>query len=181
MKRGREEIKNIVYCLDASASMELYTDNIIKAMNENIKNLPLEDNIYVTIYKFNDKLTKIREGYVSEITELRKEDYYCCGATSLYDFTCQILKKLTRNTLFIITTDGSDTSSEEFTLEQCKNAIKNAQDTRGIIVIYIAQGNDAIQQGNDLELEDDYILQSQDISQTLSSESCKTLISQYIK
>ena len=183
MKRGRrdEELKHIVYLLDISVSMDGQEKTMVDAINQNIDNLPRREHIFITIYTFNQNLKKIREGLLNEIIPIEYNEYKCWGSTSLYDCSCKILKDLPQDSLLIIATDGADTTSNIYTQNQCRYEMIDAQKSRNITIVYLAEGSEAITQGSSLEINDDFIIQGQDLSQTINSQQLMDIISQSIE
>jgi uncharacterized protein with von Willebrand factor type A (vWA) domain len=182
MKRVRDEnIKQVVYLLDASASMAPIAEETIKAINEAVKSLSLPDDHKILIYSFNEICTCLRDTHINDFTEITTNEYRCFGMTSLYDSLCEIICNTPRNSTLVVATDGTDTSSKKYTEEDCNHFIKDAQTMKKIEIFYIAQGDDAIEQGSRLDIdESNMILSQNNLSQTLTSDMCKTMINKSI-
>ncbi len=184
MKRVRpSNTKYIVYLLDISASMVGQEKTMVDAINSNLKSLPKEDTIDIAIYIFNNTLKRIRKGLLDDITPIEYNEYRCWGSTSLYDFSCDILQDIPQSGILVIATDGADTSSEKYTQLQCKQEMISAQKYRGITIIYVAEGDDAVLQANKLSISDDCVIHAQDndLSQTFNSQHVMDMISQSLE
>ena len=184
MKRVRPSpTKYIVYLLDISASMTGQEKTMVDAINNNLKSLPKEETIDITIYIFNNTLKQIRNGLLNDITPIEYNEYKCWGSTSLYDYSCDILQDIPQSGILVIATDGADTSSSRYTQEQCKNEMISAQKSRGVTIIYVAEGDDAVIQANKLSISEDYVIHAQDndLSQTFNSQQVMDIISQSLE
>jgi len=141
--------------------------------NLNLDNLSENANIYVKIFTFNETLKCIRNAHIKDINYLEPQEYRCWGTTSLFDSIIEVLQDSSDNSIVIIATDGADTSSTQYSEEQCIQEIKSAQSDRNITIFYIAEGEEAATQGSSLDLHDNCIMSQGSLSQSLSSDLFK--------
>ena len=80
----------------------------------------LFDHEYEMLYKRKD---------IGEVKSLTSEEYYVRGSTALLDAIGKTIttldKEIDNNVLFVITTDGMENASVEFSKSQIKSMIKN--------------------------------------------------------
>ncbi|RWS19418.1 putative von Willebrand factor type A domain protein-like protein [Leptotrombidium deliense] len=124
--------------LDESESMTENREIAIKSFNRLLKNQQLvvpdtDDKFYLTI--FNHKIRLVADGkQLSDVKRLKTSDYAPDGSTKLYDAIGRTMNRIEKhekdnNILFIIITDGEDTSSKYFSKQQIFTMIKEKQKT----------------------------------------------------
>lgn len=126
-----EEKIDIIFLLDRSGSMYGSEKDTIGGFNSFIeKEKHNEANANVTTILFDhgyEVLYKRKDLY--EVEELTENEYYVRGSTALLDAIgrtiLSISKEINNKVLFVITTDGYENSSKEFTKDQIKNLINN--------------------------------------------------------
>lgn len=120
---------DIIFLLDRSGSMHGVEKDTIGGFNSFIEDQKkkevkakvttiLFDHGYEVLYKRKD---------LYEVGELTENEYYVRGSTALLDAIGRTIltmdKEIDNEVLFVITTDGYENSSREFTKEQIKNMI----------------------------------------------------------
>ena len=120
---------DIIFVLDRSGSMHGSEKDTIGGFNSFIENQKqkevkakvttvLFDHGYEVLYKRKD---------LYEVEELTENEYYVRGTTALLDAIGRTITSMDRQidnqVLFVITTDGYENSSKEFTKKQIKNMI----------------------------------------------------------
>jgi hypothetical protein len=125
-----EEI-DIIFLLDRSGSMYGSENDTIGGFNSFIENQKRDEaNGKVTTILFDhgyEVLYKRKDLY--DVEKLTTNEYYVRGSTALLDAIGRTIvtldKEIDNKVLFVITTDGYENSSKEFTKNQIKNMIKN--------------------------------------------------------
>ena len=126
-----DEQMDIIFLLDRSGSMYGSENDTIGGFNSFIEKEKIEEsNAKVTTILFDhgyDVLYKRKNLY--DVEELTRNEYYVRGSTSLLDAIGKTIvsmdREVSNKVLFVITTDGYENSSVEFTKSQIKNLIKN--------------------------------------------------------
>ena len=131
MKNVENEM-DIIFLLDKSGSMYGSEKDTIGGFNSIIKEQKsdevqakvttiLFDHEYEMLYKRND---------LFDVDELTEKEYQVRGSTALLDAIGRTIitmqKEISGKVLFVITTDGRENSSVEFTKTQIKNLITNS-------------------------------------------------------
>ena len=122
---------DIIFLLDRSGSMYGSEKDTIGGFNSFIKSQKqkevkakvttiLFDHGYEVLYKRKD---------LYDVEDLTENEYYVRGSTALLDAIGRTIitldKEIDNDVLFVITTDGYENSSKEFTKDQIKNLINN--------------------------------------------------------
>ncbi len=131
MKNVENEM-DIIFLLDRSGSMYGSEKDTIGGFNSIIKEQKLDevqakvttilfDHEYEMLYKRKD---------LFDVDELTEKEYQVRGSTALLDAIGKTIltmqKEISGKVLFVITTDGYENSSVEFTKTQIKNLITNS-------------------------------------------------------
>jgi hypothetical protein len=137
MKKGLTEI---IYVLDRSGSMGHLTGDTIGAYNSYLdEQKGFDGETRITTVLFDDKYELLFNGAKLEEAYLDHEKYYVRGMTALYDALGKTIldvgSRLSRTpeserpekVIFIITTDGYENASKEFTQSRVKEMIEHQQ------------------------------------------------------
>ena len=128
----------IVFILDRSGSMGGLEEDTIGGFNSMIKKQKKEDGeCFVTTVLFDSKVETLHDRVkLSKVPEMTDKEYFVRGCTALLDATGSTIRHIEQihkyirkedvpeHTIFIITTDGMENSSHEFTLEKVKKMIE---------------------------------------------------------
>ena len=127
----KQESIDIIFLLDRSGSMYGSEKDTIGGFNSFIKDQKkkevqakvttiLFDHGYEILYKRKD---------LYDVEDLTETEYYVRGSTALLDAIGKTIitmdREIDNDVLFVITTDGYENSSKEFTKSQIKNMIIN--------------------------------------------------------
>lgn len=167
MKNNHTEL---VFILDKSGSMAgLETDTIggFNAMLKKQQNA--EGDAYVTTVLFNHDYELLHDRiYVKGISVMTDEDYEVGGTTALLDaigFTIQKIKNVQKRTsesqraekvLFVITTDGMENASCEYTVENIKKMIRVQKEKYDWQFIFLGANIDAVTTAAKFGIEEDF-------------------------
>ena len=137
MKKGLTEI---IYVLDRSGSMGHLTGDTIGAYNAYLDEQKSYDGeTRITTVLFDDRYELLFNGVSIDEAYLDHEKYYVRGLTALYDALGKTIldvgSRLSRTpeserpekVIFIITTDGYENASKEFTNARVKQMIEHQQ------------------------------------------------------
>jgi uncharacterized protein YegL len=153
MKRKNEEM-DIVFLLDRSGSMGGIETDTIGGYNSYI-NEQKKNNAKVTTVLFDDRyemLTKRED--IKNIKKLTNKEYYVRGCTALLDAIGNTInfmdKEKANKVMFVITTDGMENASKEFTRAKIKEMIQGHKDWE---FIYIGADIDSYSEGQSIGID----------------------------
>ena len=153
MKRKNEEM-DIIFLLDRSGSMGGIETDTIGGYNSYI-NEQKKNNAKVTTILFDDKyemLTKRED--IKNIKKLTNKEYYVRGCTALLDAIGNTInfmdKEKVNKVMFVITTDGMENASKEFTRAKIKEMIQGHKDWE---FIYIGADIDSYSEGQSIGID----------------------------
>ncbi len=138
----KKDLTELVFILDRSGSMCGMEDDTIGGFNTVLeKNAKAPGDAFVSTVLF-DHVSEvlIDRKPIAEVKPLTSEDYYVRGSTALLDAVGNAIKFIERvhrylpedhvpeKTVFVITTDGYENASREFTYSRLKRLIDKKQD-----------------------------------------------------
>ena len=160
MKKGLTEL---VFILDRSGSMGGLESDTISGFNGMLmKQKKEEGEVNVTTVLFDDAIEVIHDRFPLDVVEpLTDEDYYVRGCTALLDAVGSTVKKVeniqkrlpeemkAEKIIFVITTDGQENASHEYTYKMVKEMIEKYQET-GWEFIFMGANIDAVKEASNL-------------------------------
>ena len=160
MKKGLTEL---VFILDRSGSMSGLESDTIGGFNGMLmKQKKEEGEVNVTTVLFDDAIEVIHDRFPLDVVEpLTDEDYYVRGCTALLDAVGSTVKKVeniqkrlpeemkAEKIIFVITTDGQENASHEYTYKMVKELIEQNQKT-GWEFIFLGANIDAVKEASNL-------------------------------
>lgn len=139
-----EEVKTlknfeVVFVLDRSGSMGCKEDDTIGGFNSLLdKQKELPGNVKVTTVLFDDEVVTLHDRMeLGSVPAMTKKDYFVRGCTAMWDAVGSTIQRISHlqdmesqedkseKTLFIITTDGMENASTEYTGKQVRNLIES--------------------------------------------------------
>lgn len=138
----KKDLTELVFILDRSGSMCGMEDDTIGGFNTVLKkNAEAEGDAFVSLVLFDHETEVIVDRKpIAEVESLTAEAYYVRGSTALLDAVGKSVKYIERvhrylpedhipeKTVFVITTDGHENASTEFSYERVKRLIGKKQD-----------------------------------------------------
>ena len=155
MKKGLTEL---VFILDRSGSkrgLEKDTIGGFYALLE--KQKKAEGEARVTTVLFDDKYEQIHSRFpLEQVRELTEEDYYVRGCTALLDAMGKTIQQMAliqkhlpeteraEKVIFVITTDGLENASHEYSRAQVKRMIELEREKYGWEFLFLGANMDAV-------------------------------------
>ncbi|MBY0148636.1 vWA domain-containing protein [Neobacillus niacini] len=159
-------LTEIIFLLDRSGSMGGLEGDTIGGFNAFIKNQrKLEGKTLVTGVLFDDQYEVIWNGVEAEKVKLTGEVYYVRGCTALLDAVgktildvgCRLSKTDEADrpgkVIFVITTDGFENASREFTYGKVKELIQHQQEKYNWEFIFLGANIDAKKEADSLGID----------------------------
>ncbi len=132
--KASEEENNVIFILDRSGSMYNQVEDTIGGYNSFIQTEKSKGrNTYITTVLFDNHYELLVDHqHIDDVKELTSKEYYARGATALLDAIGKTINtvaaKAKGKTLFVITTDGLENASCEFTKSDIKKLIESHED-----------------------------------------------------
>lgn len=154
----KENLTEIVFILDRSGSMDSLTNDTIGGFNTFIETQKKEDGeALLTTILFDDKYEILHDGVnLKDVTPLTTKEYFARGMTALLDAIGKTINtvgerldkteedKKPSKVIFVITTDGQENSSREFTQSKIKEMIECQTNTYKWQFMFLGANIDAV-------------------------------------
>lgn len=160
MNKDRIEI---IFLLDRSGSMSGLEGDTIGGFNAFVKGqCKMEGETLLTAVLFDDKYEVLWNGISAKNAVLTDKEYYVRGCTALLDAVGKTIldvgyrlskageNKKTSKVIFVITTDGMENASREFTYEKVKELINHQQEKYGWEFIFMGANIDAAKEADSI-------------------------------
>lgn len=156
MKKGLTEL---VFILDRSGSMGGLESDTIGGFNGMLEKQKKEEGeANVTTVLFDDQIDIIHDRFpIHVVKPLTDEDYYVRGCTALLDAVGSTVRKVeniqerlpeemkAEKVIFVITTDGQENASREYTAAMVKKMIEKNQE-KGWQFLFLGANIDAVEE-----------------------------------
>ncbi|NCC85243.1 MAG: VWA domain-containing protein [Clostridia bacterium] len=166
------KITELVFILDRSGSMSGLESDTIGGFNAMLQKQKAEaGTAYVTTVLFDDKYELLHDRIdIRGVAELTDEEYFVRGSTALYDAvgkTVQKLRNVLKHTaveqradkvLIVITTDGMENSSREYSAAKIKTLIET-QRKAGWEFLFLGANIDAAAAAEEIGIAKDRSIQ----------------------
>ena len=153
----KKNLTEIVFILDRSVSMAGLEDDTIGGFNAMIEKQKREDGeAYVSTILFDNYSEVLHDRVdIQEIQPMTCRDYYVRGCTALLDAMGKAIHHIgnvhkyareedrPEKTLFIITTDGMENASREYTYERVRKMIEHEKKKYGWEFLFLGANIDA--------------------------------------
>jgi uncharacterized protein YegL len=159
----KKNLTEIIFLLDRSGSMSGLERDTIGGFNAFIdRQCQLEGETLLTTVLFDDQYEVLWNGKDAARTRLTEKEYYVRGTTALLDAAGKTIldvghrlsktpeERRPSNVIFVITTDGMENASHEFTYQKVKELIKHQQEKYSWEFIFMGANIDAAQEADSL-------------------------------
>ncbi|MBR2544970.1 MAG: VWA domain-containing protein [Erysipelotrichaceae bacterium] len=167
----------VIFILDRSGSMSGLESDTIGGYNSILKQQrEMEGDVNVTTVLFDDRyeLLHNRES-IRNVSDLTAREYYVRGCTALVDAMgitiSRFIKEVSdEKVMFVITTDGYENASREYTVSAVKKMIET-QKEKGWEFIFMGANIDAVATGSQFGIarNRNYVSDSSGVAATYSS------------
>lgn len=158
-----ENLTEVVFLLDRSGSMAGLESDTIGGFNGFVKRqCEAEGETVLTTVLFDDEYEVLWQGVDANEVKLTDKEYYVRGCTALLDAVgktiAEVGQRLSRTpeekkpgkVIFVITTDGMENASSEFTYRKVKELIQHQRDKYSWEFIFMGANIDAVQEADNL-------------------------------
>ena len=166
MKKGLTEI---VFILDKSGSMSGLEKDTIGGYNSFLeRQRKIDGEAFVSTLLFSDRSEVIHDRVpIEKVNPMTDEQYYVEGCTALLDAIGGAIHHIgnvhkyardedrPEKTVFVITTDGQENSSHEYTYDKIKKMIEHQQEKYGWEFLFLGANMDAISEASKLGIRQD--------------------------
>ncbi|MFZ3577801.1 vWA domain-containing protein [Virgibacillus sp. DJP39] len=158
-----KNLTEIIFLLDRSGSMAGLEKDTIGGFNALVKKqCQLEGETMLTAVLFDDEYAVLWNGVDANSAELTEEEYFVRGTTALLDAVGKTMldvghrfaktseERTPGKVLFVITTDGMENASREFSQQKIKEMIKHQEQKYGWEFIFIGANIDAVTEADNV-------------------------------
>ena len=152
-------ITELVFIIDRSGSMAGFESDTIGGFNATIeRQRAQEGKVYVSTVLFDDFSEVIHDRVdINSVKPMTRDDYQVRGCTALLDAIGGAIhhignvhkyarpEDVPEHTIFVITTDGQENSSRNYSSAQIKRKIKRQSEKHGWEFIFLAANIDAVE------------------------------------
>ena len=168
-KTNKNNTTELIFILDRSGSVAGLESDTIGGFNSMIKKQKNQDGkCYVSTVLFDDRIEVVHDRVeLSSIKEMTGNDYYVRGCTALIDAIGLSIRHIANihkyarpedvpeNTLFVITTDGMENASHQFSSDEVKRMIEKEKAKYGWEFIFIGANIDAVETAKQFGINSD--------------------------
>lgn len=166
----RENSTEMVFVLDRSGSMSGLAADTIGGFNELIeKQKKIEGDAYVTTVLFDHEYEVLHDHVaLGEVAPLTDKEYFARGSTALLDAVGRTIDSVgarlaaapeeerPEHVIFVITTDGRENSSREYTAKQVREMVEHQQQKYSWQFVFLGANMDAVSEARNLGISAKY-------------------------
>lgn len=160
----RENLTEMVFVLDRSGSMRSLTADTIGGFNELIeKQKKIEGDAYVTTVLFDHEYELLHDHVaLKDVAPLTDREYFARGSTALLDAVGRTINTVgarlaampeeerPAHVVFVITTDGMENASCEYTAKQVREMVEHQQQKYSWQFVFLGANMDAVSEAGKL-------------------------------
>lgn len=160
----KKNLTEMVFILDRSGSMDYLVSDTIGGFNSMIEQQKKEDGeAYVTTVLFDDYYELLHDHVnIKDVQPMTNDEYYARGCTALLDAVGKTINSIGKRlsdtpeeerpekVIFMITTDGMENASIEFTKAKVKEMIEHQQDKYSWVFMFLGANMDAVSEAGSL-------------------------------
>lgn len=153
------ESTELVFIIDRSGSMAGFEDDTVGGFNSMIKKQTEKGGeVFVSTVLFNTESKVVHDRVpIKDVKAMKREDYVASGGTALLDAIGGAVhhignvhkyarrEDVPKHTIFVITTDGMENSSREYSSRRVKEMIDRQTKKYGWEFVFVAANIDAIE------------------------------------
>ena len=165
----KKNLTEMVFILDRSGSMDGLENDTIGGFNSFIKKQKKEEGeVVVSTVLFDHQLEVIHDRVdLDEVPLLTEEEYYVGGCTALLDAMGQTIHHIRKvqkslkeeerpdKTIFIITTDGMENASTEYSYEKLRRLVEKQKREAEWEFLFLGANIDAIKEAGRFGISSD--------------------------
>lgn len=188
-KKNNNKVE-VVFILDRSGSMSGMEADTIGGFNSTLKKQREQgENVIWSTVLFDDKYEVIHNRVpIAEVRELTENEYYVRGCTALLDAVGKTIHHIAHvhkqegeweapgKTLIVITTDGMENASREYTYRKVSSMIKKEQEKYGWEFLFLGANMDAVSEAGRIGISADrsatYLNDSEGIATNYRVAAC---------
>jgi uncharacterized protein YegL len=168
MIKMNKNLTEIIFLLDRSGSMSGLENDTIGGFNAFVeRQCQLEGDTLLTTVLFDDQYEVLWNGKDAAKVNLTSKEYYVRGTTALLDAVGKTIlnvgHRLSKtpeeqrpgSVIFVITTDGMENASCEFTYKKVKELIKHQQERYSWKFIFMGANINAVEEADSLGISKD--------------------------
>ena len=166
----KKNLTELVFILDRSGSMAGLEDDTIGGFNAMIQKQKGEAGQALVSTVLFDHYTEVIHDRVDiqNVPPLSRNEYYVRGCTALLDAVGKSIQHIgnvhkyareedrPETTLFVITTDGMENASRQYTYQQVKSMIERQKETYGWEFIFLGANIDAAKEAARFGIDEDF-------------------------
>lgn len=161
-----KNLTEIIFLLDRSGSMAGLESETISGFNNFIENQnKVKGETIVTAVLFDNMYEILLNGVLASDAKISNEDYYVRGSTALLDAVGKTIvdvgirlsktkeSERPRKVVFVITTDGLENASKEYTYEKVKDLISHQSVKYGWEFIFLGANIDSAKEAESIGID----------------------------
>ena len=163
----KNNITELVFIIDRSGSMSGFEGDTIGGFNSILEKQKKEDGkCYVTTVLFSTSYELLHDRIdINEINPMTENDYRVGGCTALIDAMGRTIQHIAKihhysrpedvpeKTLFVITTDGYENSSRNYSSDEVKRMVEHEKEKYGWEFLFLGADIDAVETAGRLGIE----------------------------
>jgi len=163
----KQNLTEIVFILDRSGSMGGLENDTIGGFNGFVKKQAEAGQTSLTTVLFDDKYEILHNGVDAGNVTLTDHEYFTRGSTALLDAVGKTINDVGKRlngtaeearpgkVIFVITTDGFENASREFSYDEVKKMISHQTEKYGWEFVFMAANIDVAKEGDKLGISAD--------------------------